>query len=703
MQAASHEAMKRLGEPEEIIGDPPEAEKPIEETTLPSWLSPSPRLSSIPQEMRDTSRWLVHRNKQPFYVDGTPRRGALDTLEDIARLGSLTDALALYQRGGYDGLGFALGPDGTGNHWQGIDLDKVEEKELTDLVSQLPGYVERSPSGRGVHSIGYGEAFKTLGSNGSGIESYSQGRFFTVTGNAICGRVECIAGFVLDVLAHHHTKQRNDDFIKSQPVSAQVAPETLRALQSALDYLPSDDRELWVRMGHALCALGERGFEMWDDWSQKSLKYDQDDAVRVWNSFRGSRTDFRAVFAEAQRQGWINPNRHDLVAFNADISGFGWSGKGKPPAFQFVPLQGTEAAPEGLPHIVSQLIPTDEVTLLSGHGGGGKSFIALIIAVHVALGKSISSFQVQQGNVIFFSAEDGSRVLRYRLAKVCRAYQINPADLEGKLHLIDASEINSAMYSSSGTEVMETLLLHSLAEEMTALDARFVVIDNASDVFEGEEIKRSHVRGFIRALRSRLARPGRAVLLLAHINKAAASGTAIGKEDYSGSTAWHNSVRSRLSMKPSGQDVVAIEHQKANLGLKASPIFFDWVAGVPMARGVIPSAEVLANEAARKESDKKALVEIIKDFDKRGTSVTTATNGQYSMFRLLSVAEGFPTHLSSGSLARLMHELETEGRIVRRFVKTAQRKEREAFTCDGAPNPYIAPAQVSCMQEGQPA
>lgn len=143
--------------------------------------------------MRAASRWLIYQNvpqpgkkprKIPHYADGAPRQGALDTSADVARLVTFEAAVAALQERGQDwGLGFALGPDGTGNYWQGIDLDDVEANGLIEVANTLPGYVEYSPSGMGAHAIGYGAKFGTLGSNGTGIEAYCEGRFFTFTGN----------------------------------------------------------------------------------------------------------------------------------------------------------------------------------------------------------------------------------------------------------------------------------------------------------------------------------------------------------------------------------------------------------------------------------------------------------------------------------------------------------------------------------------
>ncbi|MCK7578403.1 MAG: hypothetical protein MZV65_23450 [Chromatiales bacterium] len=133
--------------------------------------------------MRRAPRWLVWKSiangekkprKVPFYCNGTPRQGALDTPEDRARLATLDEALGALETGAYTGLESALGPDEVGDHWQGIDLDGTDTRpELAALVEQLPGYVERSPSGKGWHAIGIGRDFATLGSNASGIEAYA--------------------------------------------------------------------------------------------------------------------------------------------------------------------------------------------------------------------------------------------------------------------------------------------------------------------------------------------------------------------------------------------------------------------------------------------------------------------------------------------------------------------------------------------------
>ncbi len=164
--------------------------------------------ANIPEAMLKAKRWLVWQSvtkrgrpkpvKIPFYTSGKKRgeKIDLDCKEDVEHLATIEEAQAAMKTGKYSGLGFALGSDGTGNIWQGVDLDSIDEHGLQELAQNLPGYVETSPSGNGVHSIGYGRSFKTLGSNGTGVEAYSSKRYFTVTGEYLRGDLECIAEHV---------------------------------------------------------------------------------------------------------------------------------------------------------------------------------------------------------------------------------------------------------------------------------------------------------------------------------------------------------------------------------------------------------------------------------------------------------------------------------------------------------------------------
>jgi hypothetical protein len=335
---------------------------------------------------------------------------------------------------------------------------------------------------------------------------------------------------------------------------------------------------------------------------------------------------------------------------------------------------------EPLPHLVDRWIPQDEVTLLAGHGGGGKSYVALSLAVHVALGRPFGPLATRQANVLFYSAEDGARVLQSRLARICRHSNIAAGELRGRLTLLDASDIDPSLFKKEALPA-----LHRLRVLVAEHRAELVIIDNASDAFDGDEIKRAEVRGFIRSLRAHLARPGRAVLLLAHINKVnAGAPRAAGAEDYSGSTAWHNSVRSRLSLRTDGTaDSFTIEHAKANHGPKADPVQMQWRDGVPIVSNSVPLDGVA--RAEQREQQRLSVVEIIRTIEGRGGRVPTARTGPGSTFKTLSADASFPSEVDSKTLIQFLDLMQDQGLIHRRVVRTEGYKNVEVFSCSPAP------------------
>lgn len=340
-----------------------------------------------------------------------------------------------------------------------------------------------------------------------------------------------------------------------------------------------------------------------------------------------------------------------------------------------VSLQAEGDQFQPLPHVVDRWIPQDEVTLLAGHGGGGKSYVALSVAVHVALGRPFGPLTARRAKVLFYSAEDGGKVLQARLARICRSLNIAAGDLQGALTLLDASDIDPALFRKDALPALDRL--GALVAEH---GAELVVIDNASDAFDGDEIKRAEVRAFIRALRAKLARPGRAVLLLAHINKMNASGArATGAEDYSGSTAWHNSVRSRLSLKGGVNDSFTIEHAKANHGPKADPVQLDWREGVPIVASSVPLDG--AARAERREQQRQSIVEIIRMIEGRGARVPAARTGPASTFKTLSADAAFPSDVDTKTLEQYLNWLQDEKHIHRKVIKTPNRKEVEVYSC----------------------
>lgn len=95
------------------------------------------------------------------------------------------------------------------------------------------------------------------------------------------------------------------------------AMEAVR-IRSALSYIPSVDRDMWVRMGMAVkSALGDPGYEIWDEWSQQADSYNAKDARSVWKSFKThGNVTIATLFYEASMKGWQDhmPYQHSTPA-----------------------------------------------------------------------------------------------------------------------------------------------------------------------------------------------------------------------------------------------------------------------------------------------------------------------------------------------------------------------------------------------------
>lgn len=82
-------------------------------------------------------------------------------------------------------------------------------------------------------------------------------------------------------------------------------------ISGALDFISSDDREIWIMAGMAIKSeYGEDGFDMWDNWSQQSKSYRQAAALASWRSFRGAGVSIGSLIHEAKQNGWRDDDKY---------------------------------------------------------------------------------------------------------------------------------------------------------------------------------------------------------------------------------------------------------------------------------------------------------------------------------------------------------------------------------------------------------
>jgi len=233
---------------------------------------------------------------------------------------------------------------------------------------------------------------------------------------------------------------------------------------------------------------------------------------------------------------------------------------------------------------VSELVPHRNVTLLYGDGGVGKSLLALQLAAAARTNTFFFGRSVKQGPVEFITAEDDHDELHRRMDDIAKSMNKTFGDLKG-LHVTSLTEEDALLGLAKDAGVLEeTALYKELDEVMGESKPVVAVLDTLADVYGGNESIRHQVRKFIALMRKLALKHSCAVVLLAHPSLTGLnSGTGT-----SGSTAWSNSVRSRLYFSrvigedgsEDDPDKRVLSTKKLNYGRTGTEIQMWWRNGV---------------------------------------------------------------------------------------------------------------------------
>lgn len=147
---------------------------------------------NVPDELKKLSNWvgcrIVPSKDRPGKTDKIPMNaltGECAKSNDPSTWTDFDTALDLSIQRNYNAIGFMFQPP-----FVGVDLDHcvksgVIAPHALEILKQLESYSELSPSSTGVHSIGKGEINRALKQSKKGLEIYTTGRFFTVTGDRL--------------------------------------------------------------------------------------------------------------------------------------------------------------------------------------------------------------------------------------------------------------------------------------------------------------------------------------------------------------------------------------------------------------------------------------------------------------------------------------------------------------------------------------
>ena len=174
--------------------------------------------------------------------------------------------------------------------------------------------------------------------------------------------------------------------------------------------------------------------------------------------------------------------------------------------------------------------------------------------------------------------------------------------------------------------IQTTKLFGRIREAACDIRPKLIVLDNAADIFGGNENDRAQVRQFIGMLRSMAIAAGSGVLLTSHPSLTGiSSGTGL-----SGSTAWNASVRSRLYFKRAKTekdeepepDLRVLEVMKSNYGPAGETITLKWKNGLFLPVAGTTSLEKLAAEQAAEQ----LFLTLLDAFNQQGRNTSAKPN-----------------------------------------------------------------------------
>ncbi len=374
-------------------------------------------------------------------IDIDPRNGGIDTIDQLEAIHGpiVSDVLALTGGGGehrlfaaqlVEGLPGTLGP--------GVDL-------------KADGYIAVEPT---LHPSG----------KRYGWESES---------DPLNGIVPSTLPTWIRDLGRSHTKAT-----AIAPPAPPIDPARAASAQEALQHINSHNRETWVAVGAAIHneMPNQAGFSLWDTWSQTSSKYDPQDQMRVWRSFKRkglSGLGLNSLFAMAQKEGWKNTGA-PVISQPAES------------ASRILSLAQLDAASKNVSWAVKHVLPSDSIGVMFGAPGTFKSFVALDMALHIAHGMKWLGRKTKRGSVIYIAAEGGTGLMR----RVRAWHAARGLKWSGISFYVLPSAV---MLSTRSSEVVD-------AARAIGVEPALIVIDTKSQTDEGEENSSTDTARYFREL-----------------------------------------------------------------------------------------------------------------------------------------------------------------------------------------------------------
>ena len=466
---------------------------------------------NIPDELKEVPRWVCWRdtNGRKIPYDAKAVNSAASSTNPETWSFFFKQKTAYEERtessDSYTGIGFVLSGDGI----CGVDIDYcISESGPSENALQLlehlgAGYVEISPSGKGLRAFGFAPSL-TQGCrgvyDGLNIELYSSERYLTLTGNAIK-----TAG--LQPFSHFEDLAyaiRADRYVDS---TGQVKETTQEQLHNNLISRIISGETYHDSLRDLAFSFIGGGF---DPGATVNHLRAIMDSVTVPKDQRWTDRykQIPELVSSAQRKlGTINPFSQKFFKEDEDLmDALGGIYANQLPS-DYVPPD----------ELVEDVLVNRSISILYGDSNSGKTFFAINLACSIALGSSWFNKQVESGVVCYLATESPETVK----ARV-QAYQKHHKVLIEKLLILQVP-VN---FHESDHDVKRIVKLIRDEEERTSQKCKLIIGDTLARISAGANESSGTDMGPIMARFDYLMNAANtAVLIIHHSGKDAAKGS----------------------------------------------------------------------------------------------------------------------------------------------------------------------------------
>jgi hypothetical protein len=299
----------------------------------------------------------------------------------------------------------------------------------------------------------------------------------------------------------------------------------IKQVQDALNKISADcPREKWMRIVFAVRSLNwECGRSLAENWSRTSdAKWDLIEFEKLWNSAKeNGGISIGTLFYLAQNEEVVTsaPTLDDIFREESDES-----------YYLFNYDQGRVQLPSSPPpprsYVFAETVVPGTFCVLAGLGGTAKTTLMMQIAMHGAIGTSISDLQVASFASILFLGEETQEERDRRLGGLSsKLTDAQRADVEKNVLCYPAAGKDIRLTHIIQNNLCDTLLAQEvmhLAEQHQAKCSKkigLIVFDHARLVMSGDPNAASDVTQLTRVLTDIAVKTNAAVVLLAHSPK----------------------------------------------------------------------------------------------------------------------------------------------------------------------------------------